>query len=68
MKGRYRLKLSFLSSQMKVRILGISFDLQKVVPNAFVFVAYLTEEQLQFQVAAVGFLAPFGIGLEVEPA
>ena len=53
---------------MKVRILGISFDLQKVVPNAFVFVAYLTEEQLQFQVAAVGFLAPFGIGLEVEPA
>jgi hypothetical protein len=66
---RYRLKL--VLPPTKIRIFGISLDLShvlKVAPNALTFVAYLTPEQAEYQLAAMWFLQAFNIGLQVEEA
>jgi hypothetical protein len=53
---RFRLKLSVPGSAW----------VQRMFPNAFTFVAWLRPEQAEFQIAAVGFLSAFGVGLTVE--
>ena len=56
---RYRLKLS---------LPGRAAMIGKLFPNALTFVAYLTPEQAEYQLAAMWFLQAYKIGLEVEEA
>ena len=56
---RYSLKLSLPG---KAAMIG------KLFPNALTFVAYLTPEQAEYQLAAMWFLQAYKIGLEVEEA
>ena len=56
---RYRLKLS---------LPGKAGTILRLFPNALTFVAYLTPEQAEYQLAAMWFLQAFKIGLEVEEA
>lgn len=56
---RYRLKLSLPG---KAGMIG------KLFPNALTFVAYLTPDQAEYQLAAMFFLQAYKIGLEVEEA
>ena len=56
---RYRLKLS---------LPGKAGTILRLFPNALTFVAYLTPEQAEYNLAAMWFLQAFKIGLEVEEA
>jgi hypothetical protein len=56
---RYRLKLS---------LPGKAGTILRLFPNALTFVAYLTPEQAEYQLAAMWFLQAYKIGLEVEEA
>jgi len=56
---RYRLKLILPG---KAGMIG------KLFPNALTFVAYLTPEQAEYQLAAMWFLQAYKIGLDVEEA
>ncbi len=54
---RYRLKLS---------LPGKAGTILRLFPNALTFVAYLTPEQAEYNLAAMWFLQAFNIGLDVE--
>jgi hypothetical protein len=54
---RYRLKLS---------LPGKAGTILRLFPNALTFVAYLTPEQAEYQLAAMWFLQAYKIGLDVE--
>jgi hypothetical protein len=56
---RYRLKLS---------LPGKAGTILRFFPNALTFVAYLTPEQAEYQLAAMWFLQAYKIGLDVEEA
>jgi hypothetical protein len=56
---RYRLKLS---------LPGKAGTILRLFPNALTFVAYLTPEQAEYQLAAMWFLQAYKIGLDVEEA
>ena len=56
---RYRLKLS---------LPGKAGTILRLFPNALTFVAYLTPEQAEYQLAALRFLQAYKIGLDVEEA
>ena len=59
MKNRYRLKLT-------LPLTGTAASVLKFFPNALTFVAYLTEDQVNYQDYANLFLAPFKIQLDIQ--
>jgi hypothetical protein len=47
---------------------GKAGTILRLFPNALTFVAYLTPEQAEYQLAAMWFLQAYKIGLDVEEA